>query len=152
MAFHIKHKGNSAPIVRRPFVEGKLFNKATDFKLHETRQILDDRLPEGCRYGIVTFEGGDKEARKRMKKTAEFLSRGWTCDGERFRCIYGHVLDEGFMLLVSAKSGVSSLKDLGIHATNDEKGAKRARRFFAAHSFMSKGRVVNGPRTSSLLN
>ena len=33
-----------------------------------------------------------------MRQTAEWLTRGWTCDGTRFRCIYAHVPDDGFML------------------------------------------------------
>jgi hypothetical protein len=148
MAFHIvfdTKNGPKHPLIRRPYTDtSKPFNPNTGFKAHETRQILDDRMPEGTRYGIMTFEaGGSKEYRQEMRRTAEYLSRGWTNDGERFRCIYGHVPDDGFMLFVSATSRVYSPEDLGIDISSDAKAAKRARRFFAAHTMMVKGRAVD---------
>ena len=67
---------------------------------HESRQILDDRMPDGVEYGIVTFEGGSKAAREETRRVVEHLSRGWTDNGKRFRCVYGHAADTGFMLFV----------------------------------------------------
>jgi hypothetical protein len=148
LAFHILFdvkNGPKRPAIRRPYLDrSRPYNPERDFKIHETRQILDDRMPIGVRYGIVTFEGGgSKEYRKEMRRTAEYLSRGWTNEGERFRCIYGHVPDDGLMLFVTANSKIYNLEDLGISITSDAKAAKRARRFFAAHMRMVKGRAVD---------
>jgi hypothetical protein len=148
MAFHIVFTAKSGPkhpFIRRSYTDTSTpFNPNTSYKAHETRQILDDRMPAGVNYGIVTFEaGGSKDYRKEMRRTAEYLSRGWTSEGERFRCIYGHVPDDGFMLFVSADSRVYTPEDLGIYISSDAKAAKRARRFFAAHMLMVKGRAVD---------
>jgi hypothetical protein len=148
MAFHLvfdTKNGPKHPLIRRPYTDTSTpFNPNTGFKEHETRQILDDRMPEGTRYGIATFEGGgSKEYRKEMRRTAEYLSRGWTSEGERFRCVYGHVPDDGLMLFVSADSCIYTPEDLGICIASDAKAAKRARRFFAAHMLMVKGRAVD---------
>jgi len=148
MAFHIIYDVNSGPkhpAIRRPYKDtSRPANPRRDFQLHESRQILDDLMPEGCLYGIATFQaGGSKAQRKEMRQTAEWLTRGWTCDGTRFRCIYGHVPDDGFLLFVTADSKVNSLEDLGLSVSSDPKAAKRVRRFFAAHSRMYKGRVVD---------
>src|ERR1035437_4533574 len=148
MAFHIvftAKSGPKRPFIRRPYTDtSKPFNPNTSYKAHETRQILDDRMPAGVKYGIVTFEsGGSKDYRKEMRHTAEYLSRGWTSEGERFRCIYGHVPDDSFMLFVSANSRVYTPEDLGIYISSDAKAAKGARRFFAAHMLMVKGRAVD---------
>jgi hypothetical protein len=53
------------------------------------------------------------------------------------------VPDDGFMLFVTASSKVNSLEDLGLSVSSDPKAAKRVRRFFAAHSLMYKGRIVD---------
>ena len=148
MAFHLVYdakNGPKHPAIRRPYKDtSRPANPRRDFQLHETRQILDDLMPEGCHYGIVTFEaGGSKAQRKEMRQTAEWLTRGWTCDGTRFRCIYAHVPDDGFMLFVTASSKVNSLEDLGLSVSSDPKAAKRVRRFFASHLMMAKGRVVD---------
>jgi hypothetical protein len=148
MAFHIVYdvkNGPKHPAIRRPYKDtSRPANPRRDFQLHETRQILDDLMPEGCQYGIVSFEsGGSKAQRKEMRKTAEWLTHGWTCDGIRYRCIYGHVPDDGFMLFVTANSTVTSIEDLGLSVSSDPKAAKRVRRFFAAHSQMCKGRIVD---------
>jgi len=148
MAFHIVYdvkNGPKRPAIRRPYSDtSRPANPRRDFQLHETRQILDDLMPEGCDYGIVTFEaGGSKAQRKEMRKTAEWLTRGWTCGGTRYRCIYAHVPDDGFMLFVSANSKVHTIEDLGISVSSDPKAAKRVRRFFAAHSLMYKGRIID---------
>jgi hypothetical protein len=148
MAFQIifdAKNGPKRPMIRRPYRDtSRPYNQQRDFKNHETRQILDDRMPDGVHYGIVTFEaGGTQEYRTEMKRTAEYLSRGWTNEGERFRCIYGHVPDDGLMLFVSANSSIHRPEDLGFSVSSDAKAAKRARRFFAAHMFMAKGRAVD---------
>ena len=148
MAFHVVYdvkNGPKRPAIRRPYKDpSKPANPRRDFQMHETRQILDDLMPEGCDYGIVTFEaGGSKAQRKEMRKTAEWLTRGWTCDGTRYRCIYAHVPDDGFMLFVTADSKVHTIEDLGISVSSDPKAAKRVRRFFAAHSLMYKGRIID---------
>ena len=148
MAFHIVYdvkNGPKHPAIRRPYKDiSKPANPRRDFQLHETRQILDDLMPEGCLYGIVTFEsGGSKAQRKEMRKTAEWLTHGWTCDGIRYRCIYGHVPDDGFMLFVTADSKLNSIEDLGLSVSSDPKSAKRVRRFFAAHSLIYKGRIID---------
>jgi hypothetical protein len=140
MTFHIKYPKDLIPVIRRP--DMSLVPKLR-LGAHETRQILDDRMAGRGRYGIVTFEGGNKATRSEMKQIATDLSRGRSLDGVRYRCIYAHALDEGFMLFVEASSGIYCLKQLGIHFSNDVKGAKRGRRFFAAHSMMTKGQIVN---------
>jgi hypothetical protein len=47
------------------------------------------------------------------------------------------------MLFVSANSKVHTIEDLGISVSSDPKAAKRVRRFFAAHSLMYKGRIID---------
>jgi hypothetical protein len=85
MAFHIVYdvkNGPKRPAIRRPYKDtSRPANPRRDFQLHETRQVLDDLMPAGCAYGIVTFEaGGSKVQRKEMRKTAEWLTlrtRSW---------------------------------------------------------------------------
>jgi hypothetical protein len=150
MAFHIVFDGHLDingrlnPDIRRPYLDrSKPYNQHRDFMAHESRQILDDRMPDGVEYGVCTFESGTKDARTEMRRMAEFISRGWKNNGKRFRCIYGQVSDSGFMLFVDARSKIYSPDDLGISISSDPKAAKRVRRFFSAHSLMYKGRVVD---------
>ena len=150
MAFHIVFdgrldiNGRLSPVIRRPYRDtSRPYNQRRDFMAHESRQILDDRMPDGVEYGIVTFEGGSKAAREETRRVVEHLSRGWTDNGKRFRCVYGHAADTGFMLFVDAKSSIHGPDDLGIHISSDPKAAKRVRRFFSAHSLMLKGRVID---------
>jgi hypothetical protein len=150
MAFHIvldgrlDLNGKLNPVIRRPYTDtSRPYNQLRDFMKHESRQILDDRMPEGVEYGVVTFEGGSKAAREETRRTVEHLSRGWTNNGKRFRCIYGHVADTGFMIFVDAKSSIHGPEDLGISISSDPKAAKRVRRFFASYSLVMKGRVVD---------
>ena len=150
MAFHIVFdgrldiNGKLNPVIRRPYRDtSRPYNQRRDFMAHESRQILDDRMPDGVEYGIVTFEGGSKAAREETRRTVEHLSRGWTDNGKRFRCVYGHAADTGFMLFVDARSSIHGPDDLGIHISSDPKAAKRVRRFFSAHSLMLKGRVID---------
>jgi len=150
MAFHIvldghlDINGKLTPVIRRPYRDtSRPYNQRRDFMAHESRQILDDRMPAGVEYGLVTFEGGSKAAREETRRVVEHLSRGWTDNDKRFRCIYGQVADTGLMLFVDAKSSIHSLNDLGISISSDSKAAKRVRRFFAAHSLMLRGRVID---------
>ena len=80
MAFHILFDASDrdAPDkiptrVRRPY-PGKpaLYQKDEHFMQHETRQVLDALMPEGARYGIVTFEASGKDGCKDMAETAKY--------------------------------------------------------------------------------
>jgi len=71
MAFHIVFdgrldiNGKLDPVIRRPYRDtSRPYNQRRDFMAHETRQVLDDRMPAGVEYGIVTFDGGSKAARE----------------------------------------------------------------------------------------
>ena len=78
MAFHIVFdgrldiNGKLSPVIRRPYRDtSRPYNQRRDFMAHESRQILDDRMPDGVEYGIVTFEGGSKASREETRKVVE---------------------------------------------------------------------------------
>jgi hypothetical protein len=148
MAFHILYDATDVEIitrVRRPY-PGKpvLYQKDEHFMQHETRQVLDALMPEGARYGIVTFEASGKDGCKDMAETAKFLCRhGWTEGDERFRVVYADVNGTGTMVLVSASANVKRLKDLGVFISSDPKAPKRMRRTMAAHQSMLEAQIVS---------
>ena len=62
MAFHIVFdgrldiNGKLSPVIRRPYRDtSRPYNQRRDFMAHESRQILDDRMPDGVEYGTGAF-------------------------------------------------------------------------------------------------
>jgi hypothetical protein len=108
---------------------------------HESRQFLDYQVPEGFRYGIVTFEASGKEGGPKMVDHVRFLRKqGWTTpDGGRFRFVYGHINgDKGLMLFISVAAKIRDLSQLGLVLTSGVKTPKRTQRIFASYQILHK--------------
>jgi len=151
MAFHILFDASDrdAPDkiptrVRRPYPgRPALYKKDEHFMKHETRQVLDALMPEGAKYGVVTFEASGKDGGKNMAEMAKYLCRnGWIEGDERYRVVYADVNGTGTMILVSSTAHIKRLKDLGVFISSDPKAPKRMRRTMAAHQVMVEAKVI----------
>jgi hypothetical protein len=131
MAFHVLFDASDrdAPDkiptrVRRPYPgRPALYKKDEHFMKHETRQVLDALMPEGAKYGVVTFEASGKDGCKNMAEMAKYLCRnGWIEGDERYRVVYADVNGTGTMILVSQSTRpfiAGTAKQCRIHPVND---------------------------------
>ena len=143
-------------ILRTPYTlameqAGVRYDGLLHHKPHETSPLLDAllsrfRRPNGERvtYVWVTIEARGRLARKTAATWAKHrLAEGLTIGGTRYRVLYGQFIDDGKLLLVPADSGIKTLADIGIHLSDDPKGAKRFRRDTARHQLMLEFEITD---------
>ena len=144
-------------ILRTPYTPameqaGVRYDRLLHYKSHETSPLLDAllsrlRRPNGepVTYVWATIEapGGWRARKAAALWTKRRLADGLIVGDTRYRVLYGQFIDDGKLLMVPADSGIKTLADIGIHLSDDPKGAKRFRRNTARHQMMLEFEITN---------